>query len=188
MSKYIANITNLRIIAQIQIIANVRLETTRLLGQRYDVYSKYHKVGNSFNLLKYTHKNTPVVYQKQTKNGFKNNININKDNLTCWQLFLSKYSLRSPQINEIFQYFADVLLVTMRDALILLLDEFLKVKLGCSLALAISVVCKELREPMNSHVLLLKICPVVAKIKEYKMANSRQFLSPCFHCACANPW
>ncbi len=39
---------------------------TRLLGQRYDVYSKYHKVGNSFNFLKYTHKNKPVVYQKQT--------------------------------------------------------------------------------------------------------------------------
>ncbi len=55
---------------------------TRLLRQRYDVYSKYHKVGNSFNLLKYTHTNKPVVYQKQTKNGFKNNININKDNFT----------------------------------------------------------------------------------------------------------
>ncbi len=40
-------------------------------------------------------------------------------------------------MNEIFQYFADVLLVAMRDALILLLDKFLKVKLGCSLALAI---------------------------------------------------
>ncbi len=40
-----------------------------------------HKVGNSFNFLKYTHKNKPVVYQKQTKNGFKNNINI-KDNFT----------------------------------------------------------------------------------------------------------
>ncbi len=45
-------------------------------------------------------------------------------------------------MNEIFQYFADVLLVAMRDALILLLDKFLKTKLGCSLALAISVVCK----------------------------------------------
>ena len=180
MSKYIANITNLRIIAQIQIIANVRLETTRLLGQRYDVYSKYHKVGNSFNLLKYTHKNTPVVYQKQTKNGFKNNININKDNFTNLLATFFVKVQQSPQMNEIFQYFADVLLVTMRDALILLLDKFLKVKLGCSLALAISVVCKELREPMNSQVLLLKICPVVAKIKEYKMANSRQFLSPCF--------
>ncbi len=64
-------------------------------------------------------------------------------------------------MNEIFQYFADVLLVTMRDALILLLDKFLNIKLGCSLALAISVVCKELREPMNSQVLLLKICPVI---------------------------
>ena len=31
-------------------------------------------------------------------------------------------------MNEIFQYFADVLLVTMRDALILLLDTFLKIK------------------------------------------------------------
>ena len=39
---------------------------TRLLGQRYDVYSKYHKVGNSFNFFKYTHKNKPIVYQKQT--------------------------------------------------------------------------------------------------------------------------
>ncbi len=35
--------------------------------------------------------------------------------------FLSKYSLKSPQMNEFFQYFADVLLVTMRDALIGLL-------------------------------------------------------------------
>ncbi len=43
-------------------------------------------------------------------------------------------------MNEIFQYFADVLLVAMRDALILLLDKFLNIKLGCSLALAISVV------------------------------------------------
>ena len=34
------------------------------------------------NFLKYTHKNKPIVYQKQTKNGFKNNININKDNFT----------------------------------------------------------------------------------------------------------
>ncbi len=56
-------------------------------------------------------------------------------------------------MNEIFQYFADVLLVTMRDALILLLDKFLKVKLGCSLVLAISVVCKELRETRADFVL-----------------------------------
>ncbi len=28
---------------------------TRLPGRRNDVYSKYHKVGNSFNFLKYTH-------------------------------------------------------------------------------------------------------------------------------------
>ena len=69
-------------------------------------------VGNSFNFLKYTHENKPVVYQKQTKNGFKNNININKDNFT-------------------------------------------------NLLATISVVCKELREPMNSQVLCLKICPVV---------------------------
>ena len=40
-------------------------------------------------------------------------------------------------MNEIFQYFGDVLLVTVRDSLILLLDEFLKIQLGCSLALAI---------------------------------------------------
>ena len=45
-------------------------------------------------------------------------------------------------MNEIFQYFADVLLVAMRDALVLLLDKFLKIKLGCSLDLAISAVCK----------------------------------------------
>ncbi len=64
-------------------------------------------------------------------------------------------------MNEIFQYFADVLLVTMRDALIPLLDKFLKVKLGCSLALAIPCTRQKLREPMNSQVLLLKICPVV---------------------------
>lgn len=38
------------------------------------------KVGNSFNFLKYTHKDKPVVCQKLTKDGFKNNININKDN------------------------------------------------------------------------------------------------------------
>ncbi len=63
-------------------------------------------------------------------------------------------------MNEIFQYFADVLLVTMRDALILLLDKFFKIKLGCSLALAIPVVSEELREPMNSQVSFLKICPV----------------------------
>ncbi len=48
-------------------------------------------------------------------------------------------------MNEIFLYFADVLLVTMRDALILLLDKFFKIKLGCSLALAISVVARERR-------------------------------------------
>ncbi len=63
-------------------------------------------------------------------------------------------------MNEIFLYFADVLLVAMRDALILLLDEFLKINLGCSLVLAISVVCKELREPMNSQDLFFKIRPV----------------------------
>ena len=63
-------------------------------------------------------------------------------------------------MNEIFQYFADVLSVTMRDALILLLDKFLKIKLGCLLDLAYPVVCKELRQPMNSQVLFLKICPV----------------------------
>ncbi len=40
-----------------------------------------------------------------------------------------------------------------------------------------------LRENCIPHV----FCPA-AKIKEYKMANSRQFLSPCFYCACANPW
>ncbi len=33
-------------------------------------------------------------------------------------------------MNEIFQYFADVLLVAMGDALILLLDKFLNIKLG----------------------------------------------------------
>ncbi len=64
-------------------------------------------------------------------------------------------------MNEIFQYFADVLLVTMRDALILLLDKFLKVKLGCSLALAVPCTRQKSREPMNSQVLYLKICPVV---------------------------
>ena len=57
-------------------------------------------------------------------------------------------------MNEIFLYFADVLLVTMRDALILLLDKFLNIKLGCSLALAISVVCIGL--PM---VFLMFTCP-----------------------------
>ncbi len=49
-------------------------------------------------------------------------------------------------MKEIFLYFADVLLVAMRDALILLLDKFLKINLGCSLVLAISVVCKELHK------------------------------------------
>ncbi len=63
-------------------------------------------------------------------------------------------------MNELFQYSAGVLLVALWDALILLQDKFLNIKLGCSLALAISVVCKELREPMNSQVLYLKICPV----------------------------
>ncbi len=62
---------------------------------------------------------------------------------------MSKYSLKRPQMNEIFQYFADVLLVTMQDALILLLDKFLKIKLGCSLALAISVMCKEFHVRAN---------------------------------------
>ncbi len=56
-------------------------------------------------------------------------------------------------MNEIFQYFADVLLVAMRDALILLLDKFLNIKLGCSLALAISVVCNE-----NEVVALFMLC------------------------------
>ena len=36
-----------------------------------------------------------------------------------------------------FNILPDVLLVAMQDALILLLDKFLKIKLGCSLALAI---------------------------------------------------
>ena len=54
-------------------------------------------------------------------------------------------------MNEIFQYFSDVLLVTMRDALILLLDEFLKIKVGCSLVLAIPCLRQKLREPMNSQ-------------------------------------
>ena len=75
---------------------------TRLLGQRYDVYSKYHKVGNSFNFLKYTHKNKSVVYQKQTKNGFKNNININKDNFTN---FFLKVQLKTSTKERNFSIF-----------------------------------------------------------------------------------
>ncbi len=52
-------------------------------------------------------------------------------------------------MKEIFQYFADVLLVAMRD-----------IKFGCSLALAIPYTRQKLREPMNSQILFLKICPV----------------------------
>ncbi len=93
----------MRIIAQIQINCE---RATRLLGQRYDVYSKYHKVGNSFNLLKYTHKNKPVVCQKQTKNGFKNNININKDNFTnLLATFFVKVQLKTSTNERNFSIF-----------------------------------------------------------------------------------
>ena len=79
---------------------------TRLLGQSYHVYSKYHKVGNSFNFLKYTHKNKHIVYQKQTKNGFKNNININKDNFTnLLATFFVKVQLKRPTNERNFSIF-----------------------------------------------------------------------------------
>ena len=88
--------------------------------------------------MKYTHTNKPVVYQKQTKNGFKNNININKDNFTnLLANFFVKVQLKKATNERNFSIFCDVLLVAMRDALILLLDKFLKINLGCSLVLAI---------------------------------------------------
>ena len=77
-----------------------------MLGmQRNDVYNKYPKVGNSSNFFKLTHKNKPVVYQKQA--GFKNNININKDNfINLLATFFVKVHLNGPQMNEILQYFS----------------------------------------------------------------------------------
>ncbi len=63
-------------------------------------------------------------------------------------------------MNEIIQYFSDVFLVTMRDALILLLDEFLKIKLGCSLALAIPCSRQKFSRANPMQVSFLNIRPV----------------------------